>query len=81
MESSEKLRDVATRSELLQLHGYYKQAQYGDNEIGRPSMADIEGLARWQHWRDLEGMTEEEAKIKYIALVDTCLAKYKDLIK
>lgn len=81
LESSEKLREVASRSELLQLHGLYKQAQYGDNAMARPAMADIIGLARWQHWRDLEGMREEEAKQKYSALVNTCLTKYRDLIK
>lgn len=67
---------MASRKELLELHGYYKQAMYGDNSNGRPMMADIHGLAKWQHWRDLVGVPEEDARKKYIELVNKCLGKY-----
>lgn len=76
MEKSEPLKELCDREELLKLFGYYKQAMYGDCEMGRPMMQDIPGLAKWQHWRDLIGTSQEEARQKYIELVDTYLTKY-----
>lgn len=39
-------------------------------------MQDIYGLAKWQHWKDLTGMSEEVARRKYCELVEKYLAKY-----
>lgn len=77
---SEQLKEVADRSELLKLHGLYKQAVYGDCEMGRPAMADIYGLAKWQHWKDLDGTEKLVAKERYIEMVERCLGKYKNEI-
>lgn len=80
IDNSESLKDVCSVSELLQLHGYYKQALYGDCSMGRPMMQDIYGLAKWQHWRDLVGVSEDVARGTYAEMVKNFLAKYKNTI-
>lgn len=80
LDASEPLKELCSRAELLQLHGYYKQAMYGDNTMGRPLMQDIYGLAKWQHWRDLVNVSEEVARGKYCQLVEQYLVKYKNCL-
>lgn len=45
--------------------------------MGRPMMQDIYGLAKWQHWRDLDGKTQDAAGRKYAELVEKHRKKYK----
>lgn len=73
---SEFLKPCASKTELLKLRGYYKQSLYGDNDMGRPPMTDVMGLMKWQVWRDLEGMSRDEAKQKYIEHMDTFCKLY-----
>lgn len=77
---SENLKEVADRSELLQLYGLYKQSVYGDTTMGRPAMADINGLAKWQQWRNLDGVPQEVAQGRYVEMVQQLLQKYKSAI-
>ena len=40
-------------------------------------MLDLKGKAKWDFWNKRKGMTKEEAKKQYIALVDKLIEKYK----
>lgn len=81
MIESEQLKEVASNEEIFQLFGYYKQAMYGDCEMGRPSMADIRGVMKWQRWKDLVGLDQEEAKKIYTELVVEGLKNHRDSLK
>lgn len=37
---------------------------------------DLNGLAKWQSWRDLEETPQDVAKAKYIELVAKCIDNY-----
>lgn len=43
---------------------------------GRPGMFDLKGKAKWNSWDEKKGMSQDEAKEKYIVYVDELLAKY-----
>lgn len=54
---------------LLQLYAYYKQATISDNNIVKPSFIDFRGVAKWQAWYNIKGMSKLTAKVNYIKLV------------
>ena len=55
---------------LLQLYGLYKQASAGDVQGARPGIMDFAGRAKFDAWAALKGMAADDAKTRYIALVD-----------
>ena len=55
---------------LLELYGLYKQATEGDVTGTRPGMLDPRGRAKWDAWSSRKGMSAEEARAKYVALVE-----------
>ena len=55
---------------LLQLYALFKQSTMGDVTGDRPGFADFEGRAKFDAWNKLQGKSAEEAKKKYISLVE-----------
>lgn len=55
---------------LLQLYALYKQATEGDVQGERPGFSDLIGRAKWDAWAGLSDTPADEAKRRYIALVD-----------
>ena len=55
---------------MLQLYALYKQGNNGDVTCERPGFADFEGRAKFDSWNKLQGKSIEDAKNKYIALVE-----------
>lgn len=45
---------------------------------GKPGMLDLKGKAKWNSWSEKKGMSQDEAKEKYIAFVDMLMEKYKE---
>lgn len=41
-------------------------------------MLDLKGKAKWNSWNDKKGMSQEEAKEKYVAYVDMLMETYKE---
>lgn len=39
-------------------------------------MLDLKAKAKWNWWNEKKGMSQDEAKEKYIAFVDELIAKY-----
>ena len=68
-------QDVATLSErpdndtLLELYALYKQGAEGDAHGPKPGLFDYVGNAKHEAWCRLRGMTREQARTQYIALV------------
>ena len=59
---------------LLELYGLFKQASSGDVTGKRPGMLDIKGKAKYDAWTQRKGMSQEEAKTAYVAVVDRLAA-------
>jgi diazepam-binding inhibitor (GABA receptor modulating acyl-CoA-binding protein) len=53
------------KDDLLSLYGYYKQSVKGDCNKKKPLFFDIKGRLKWEAWDKLEGMSTEEAMIRY----------------
>ena len=72
-EASEEAKDLSARPDddtLLRLYALYKQATVGDVEGKRPGMLNPVGRAKYDAWAEEEGMSSDEAKRRYVALVE-----------
>lgn len=69
------LSDNATK---LEMYALYKQANVGPNTTSRPSLLDFVGRAKWDAWAKLGDMTQDDAKVKYMAMIDELVAKEQD---
>ncbi len=55
---------------LLQFYGLFKQATEGDVNVEKPTnMFDFKGIAKFNAWEAVKGISKEEAMKKYIDLV------------
>ncbi|EKX48443.1 hypothetical protein GUITHDRAFT_68636, partial [Guillardia theta CCMP2712] len=50
----------------LRLYALYKQATVGKCDAPKPGFLDFVGKAKWSAWKELEGMTQEEAEEEYV---------------
>jgi acyl-CoA-binding protein len=55
---------------LLKLYALYKQGSEGDVNGPKPGFFDFVGTAKYEAWAKLEGTDQNEAKKKYVALVN-----------
>lgn len=72
-EAQERVKKLSRRpsnQQLLQLYGLFKQATQGDATGSRPGMLDPVGRAKWDAWAACQGTSREEAKRRYVSLVD-----------
>jgi len=59
---------------MLRLYAFYKQATNGDHfSFNVNSNSDVINAFKFNAWIQLNGMSEEEAKKKYIKLAKTIL--------
>jgi len=65
---SNKINKTLSNDELQEIYGLYKQATVGDINTSRPGMLDFKGKAKWDAWNGRKGMSQDEAKQKYIDL-------------
>ncbi|KAL7077000.1 hypothetical protein ACQ4LE_004056 [Meloidogyne hapla] len=54
----------------LELYGLFKQASIGDVKGEKPGMLDFVGKAKYDSWNKNKGLPMEEAKLKYIEIVN-----------
>ena len=66
----ENLASRPSNDRLLELYGLFKQATEGDVSGSRPGMLDLKGRAKYDAWASRKGMKSEEARKKYVAVVD-----------
>ena len=59
---------------LLKIYGLYKQATLGDNAEKKPSFSDFVARAKWDAWTANKGLSQDEAKQKYIDLIESLRA-------
>lgn len=55
---------------MLELYALYKQGSTGDVHGEKPGFFDFVGVAKYESWERLRGTPQDEAKQRYINLVD-----------
>lgn len=55
---------------LLELYAYFKQGSEGDVSGEKPGFFDFVGVAKYEAWEKLKGTDADEAKQKYIDLIN-----------
>jgi diazepam-binding inhibitor (GABA receptor modulator, acyl-CoA-binding protein) len=56
--------------QLLEIYGLYKQASLGDVTGNRPGGFDFKGRAKWEAWKQRQGLSPEEAMKRYVEVVE-----------
>jgi acyl-CoA-binding protein len=69
--NSKLLAERPDNPTLLKIYGLYKQATEGDNTAKRPSFSEFVPRAKWDAWTAQKGLSSDEAKQKYIDLIDS----------
>jgi acyl-CoA-binding protein len=54
---------------MLELYALYKQGSVGDVTGDKPGFFDFVGAAKYEAWEKLQGMSQEDAREKYVELV------------
>ncbi|MDM0114705.1 acyl-CoA-binding protein [Variovorax sp. J22R133] len=72
--NSKLLTEKPDNVTLLKIYGYFKQATRGDNTEKKPSFSDFVARAKWDAWTAQKGLSADEAKQKYIDLIESLRA-------
>jgi diazepam-binding inhibitor (GABA receptor modulator, acyl-CoA-binding protein) len=56
---------------LLKIYALFKQSTEGDNASKRPGFTDIVGRAKYDAWKGLEGISNDQAMQNYIDLIES----------
>lgn len=54
---------------MLKLYALYKQGSSGDVSGNKPGMFDFVGVAKYEAWKRLKGISQDDAMNQYIELV------------
>lgn len=65
-----ELPEKPDNATLLELYALYKQGSVGDVQGERPGFFDFVGAAKYEAWEKLAGTEQDEARQRYIALVE-----------
>jgi acyl-CoA-binding protein len=68
--AAKQLQEKPDNDTLLQLYALYKQGSEGDVVGEKPGFFDFVGIAKFEAWEKLHGMDQDEAKQRYIDLVE-----------
>ena len=73
-----KMNKTLSNDELKEIYALYKQATVGDINVDRPGMMsmDFKGKAKWDAWKSKEGMSQEDAKTKYMEYANEMVGKH-----
>lgn len=66
-----QLPDRPDNDTMLQLYSLYKQGAEGDVSGDKPGFFDFVGVAKYEAWEKLRGLDTDEAKQRYIDLVES----------
>jgi acyl-CoA-binding protein len=70
-DDAQSLGERPDNDTLLKLYALYKQATEGDVSGEKPGFFDFVGVAKYEAWEKLGGMDRDEAKEKYVELVES----------
>ena len=71
LSENEKAIDALSAKDQLELYALYKQGNVGDNKTEKPGLFDFSGNGKlkWEEWKKMEGMSQEDAKAAYVEKV------------
>jgi diazepam-binding inhibitor (GABA receptor modulator, acyl-CoA-binding protein) len=69
--ASKELTQRPDNMTLLKIYALFKQATEGDNASTKPGFSDMVGRAKWDAWNGLKGVSQDDAKQRYIDLIDS----------
>ncbi|VWX60447.1 Acyl-CoA-binding protein ACBP [Burkholderiales bacterium 8X] len=69
--NAKQLAERPDNPTLLKIYGLFKQATEGDNTEKKPSFSDFVARAKWDAWTANKGLGNDEAKQKYIDLIES----------
>lgn len=67
--AAKSLPERADNETLLQLYALYKQGSKGDVSGEKPGFFDFVATAKYEAWKHLEGLSQDDARNRYIDLV------------
>lgn len=65
-------------TKLLELYSYYKQGTEGPCKTPRPKWYDVQGKQKWDTWNALADMPSDEAKERYVKLIQVLDPKWQN---
>ena len=68
-QQAQQLPSKPSNTVLLQLYALYKQATEGEVSGTRPGGFDFKAIAKYDAWKSLTGLSQDEARQQYVALV------------
>lgn len=74
-----KITNKLNNNQLLELYGLFKQGTEGKCNTPKPGWLDGRGRRKWDAWRALEDMPCDQAKEKYILLVQKYDPEWSEL--
>ena len=72
-EMVKSLNEKPDNNKLLQLYSLYKQTTVGNVNTSQPWAVQLEARVKWDAWKSKEGLSKEEAMVKYVEEVDKLL--------
>jgi len=70
-DDAQNLDERPDNDTLLKLYALYKQGSEGDVSGEKPGFFDFVGIAKYEAWEKLQGLDRDEAKQKYVDLVES----------
>ena len=67
--AAKSLSEKPDNDTLLKLYALYKQGSSGDVSGSKPGFFDFVGVAKYEAWEKLKGVSPDDAKTQYIDLV------------
>ncbi|KAF6026647.1 ECI2 [Bugula neritina] len=58
----------------LQIYALFKQSTIGANTTKKPGMMDFVGKAKWDAWTALGSLSQDDAQLKYIELINSLVS-------
>lgn len=68
--SAKALPQKPDNDTLLKLYALYKQGTVGDVHGEQPGFMDFVGRAKYEAWKEVEGMDKDRARQAYVELVN-----------
>ena len=66
---AKSLSEKPDNDTLLQLYALFKQGSSGDVTGEKPGFFDFVAVAKYEAWEKLQGLSQDDAKQKYIDLI------------
>ncbi|TVQ40311.1 MAG: acyl-CoA-binding protein [Wenzhouxiangella sp.] len=70
-DDAQQLPERPDNDTMLTLYALYKQGSQGDVSGDKPGFFDFVGVAKYEAWQKRQGMSQDEAKQKYVELVES----------